>query len=475
MTIRRSGDEEHERRSELSGQSQRERKRQKIRVADGDLKFLKSTTIAARPNKRLGHIKSIQATSVIDLILVVLPPSLSILRLISPVLMKSHNMFKALTSQSFNVLWRTALLRLPRAVPTQVLAFTDPEGPYPFVIDLPSRGAHKIPIYVFLRLDILPSEAQNLPVILDFHGGGFFLGSCLEQAPFCSQMARELGAVVVSIDYRMGPVHKFPAAIEDGEDVLAAVMDSSSTAGVFLRHSIQRAILENMKKRSQDDFPEDFSPKFKVSDEIIMSPTIDLDTSRIAISGFSSGGNLALNLALSLNDLDPPWPSILPPDYQHPIALLLYYPSLDLRQLPSERPLPANMPTGSQFWGETHDLLTQTYLPRELAGHFRASPGLASSEALHDKARVLLVLPGMDSLAAQSEAWVEKLHSDGRGEHLQVERFPEMKHGWTQMPDGWLSDNERELKAEIFNKTVTYVRSMWTQVHRKAVGTGETS
>jgi acetyl esterase/lipase len=382
--------------------------------------------------------------------------------------MKSENVFKALTSQPFNVLWRTALLRLPRAVPTQVLYWTDPEGPYPLVIDLPSRGAYKTPIYVFLRSDILPSEAQNLPVILDFHGGGFILGSCLEQAPFCSKMARELGAVVITVDYRMGPLHKFPAAVEDGEDVLAAVMDPTSTAGVFLRQSIQKMILENMKNRPTDDSQK---PKFKVSDEIIMSPTIDLDTSRIAISGFSSGGNLALNLALSLTDLEPPWPSVLPPNHQHPIALLLYYPSLDARQLPSERPVPINMPAGSPFWAGTHDLMAPTYLPRDKAGHLRASPGLAATEALHDMARILLVLPGMDSLAAQSEVWVEKLHSSGRGEHLQVERFPEMKHGWTQMPDGWLQDNERELKTEIFDKTVTYVRNMWTQVHRKSVGT----
>jgi len=133
------------------------------------------------------------------------------------------------------------------------------------------------------------------------------------------------------------------------------------------------------------------------------------------------------------------------------------------------------MPAGSSFWVETHDLLSTTYLPRDVAGHLRASPGLAPTDALHDMARLLLVLPGMDSLAEQSEVWVEKLHSGGRGEHLQVERFPEMKHGWTQMPDGWLQDNERELKAEIFNKTVTYVRNMWTQVHRKSVGTQETS
>jgi hypothetical protein len=127
------------------------------------------------------------------------------------------------------------------------------------------------------------------------------------------------------------------------------------------------------------------------------------------------------------------------------------------------------MPVGSPFFSGLHDLLAPTYLPRNLAGHLRASPGLAPIESLHGMARVLLVLPGMDSLAQQSEVWVEKIHSAGRGEHFVVERFPEMKHGWTQMPDGWLQDDEKELKAEIFNKTVGFVRSMWTEVHRKPV------
>jgi acetyl esterase/lipase len=379
---------------------------------------------------------------------------------------RHRSMFKSLTSQPFNVLWRSALVRIPRTVPTQVLYWTDPKGPYPFVIDLPSRGAHKIPIYIFLRSDILPSEAQKLPVVLDFHGGGFFLGSCLEQAPFCSKLARELGAVVCTIDYRMGPVYKFPSAVEDGEDVLAAVMNPASPAGVFLRQSIQKTILENMKNRSTESLSEGSSQEHKISDEIIVSRTVDLDIARLAISGFSSGGNLALNLALSLTDQQPPWPSILPPHHQHPIPLLLYYPSLDARQLPSERTLPPNMPASSPFWSEVSDLLAPTYLPREAAGHLRASPGLAATEALHDMARVLLVLPGKDSLAEQSEIWVEKLHSGGRGEHLQVERYPEMKHGWTQMPDGWLQDDERELKAEIYNKTVAYVRNMWNQGER---------
>jgi ergosteryl-3beta-O-L-aspartate hydrolase len=405
-------------------------------------------------------------------------------------------MFQTLTQQSFNVLWRSALVRLPRYVPTQVLYYTDPEGPYPIIIDLPSRGQYKIPVYAFIKRDLTPCEAESLPVVLDFHGGGFVLGSCLEQAPFCSRMARELGAVVISVDYRMGPVSKFPAAIEDAEDVLEAILDPSSPAGVALREAVRMKVRENwaalskeerkklrkqakkekkvLKKagltpeaayesRNPSPAPSKASSQLSSTDATPLS--VDLDPCRIAISGFSSGGNLALNLGLSI--LSPPheesWPSVFDSSYKAPIPLLLYYPSFDSRQLPSERTLPKDLPPGTGFWSETADVLAPSYLPREKAHHPRASPGLADIDGLHDMARMLLVLPGLDSLAHQSEIWVDKVEKHRRREHLQIERYPDMKHGWTQMPDGWLSDREKEAKNDIYAKTIDFTRMYWEQ------------
>jgi ATP-dependent RNA helicase DDX3X len=68
------------------------------------------------------------------------------------------------------------------------------------------------------------------------------MGSPLEQAPYASMMSRELGAVVISVSYRIGPFHQFPAAIHDAEDVLSAILDTSgvSQAGNVLRTEIQR-------------------------------------------------------------------------------------------------------------------------------------------------------------------------------------------------------------------------------------------
>jgi acetyl esterase/lipase len=388
-------------------------------------------------------------------------------------------MFQAITSQPFNVLWRTALVRAPRLTPTQVLKWTDPEGPYPVSLDLPSRGKHKIPIFIFIKRNLSEAEAENLPVIIDFHGGGFVLGSCLEQAPFCSKMARDLGAVVITVDYRMGPVDKFPAANEDAEDVLKTILEPESLAGMELRRAVRKKVLENVSDRRREkrerkeakeaakraDHEFDSNTPSVASSAVPTPASIDLDRTRIAISGFSSGGNLALNLALHLED--PSWPAVMDPNHPHPIPFLLYYPSFDARQLPSERPLPSGAPKSetpnkNAFWTTVADILTPTYLPRDQAAHPRASPGLAPISAIHNSARMLLVLTGKDSLATQSEEWVRKVEDDAtRVEHLQIQRYPTMKHGFTQFPDGWLSAEDKEKKYEIFEKTVEFVRNTW--------------
>ena len=142
-------------------------------------------------------------------------------------------------------------------------------------------------------------------------------GSCQEQAPFCAKMCRELNTVSISVDYRLGPVAQFPAANEDAEDVINAIIDGTKPRYMKLRDGIDQYL--KREKR----------------------PGIELDKTRIAASGFSSGGNLALNLALNVKIVDSPagrvdknWPSIFPTSFDRDIPLL--YPSLDCRQLPGE-------------------------------------------------------------------------------------------------------------------------------------------
>ncbi len=60
-------------------------------------------------------------------------------------------------------------------------------------------------------------------VLVWFHGGGFVSGTLAAIDPTCRSLARRLGSTVMSVDYRLAPEHPFPAAIEDGLRVVAAL------------------------------------------------------------------------------------------------------------------------------------------------------------------------------------------------------------------------------------------------------------
>ena len=370
----------------------------------------------------------------------------------------------------FGISWRKALVSLPRLVPDFVLHFTSPEGPQPVVFDIPSREAHLIPVYVFippvhnphhhrlkspgkhLKEALHPKpepEATKLPVLIDFHGGSFILGSCQEQAPFCAQMCRELNCVVISVDYRLGPYAQYPAANFDAEDVVLAVIDPRKQAYKTLREGISHYLEKEDRK------------------------PIILDEERIAFSGFSSGGNLALNLVLSVKD-DPTvkkdWMSPVPWKFKNEIPVLLFYPSLDARLLPHERPRPEGLepPSGLIERWKIEAELMPTYLPVESRGDPRASPGLVDIRGvegheggLHPKAKMFLVLPQFDSLNSQSLIWVQKVKDGGRGADLFVKEVKGVVHGWTQFPDSWISEEHRELKAEAFEKASEFLEAWW--------------
>jgi ATP-dependent RNA helicase DDX3X len=362
------------------------------------------------------------------------------------------------------------------------------------------------------------------------------MGSPLEQAPYASMMARELGAVIISVSYRIGPFHQFPAAIHDAEDVLSAILDTSgvSKSGNVLRTEIQRYY--DMTREMLLD------PKSKVEPPPHMEhvKTITLDPTHLAISGFSAGGNIALNMALSvppcpefalsspalgpihatkpedplspalppkrsatiLDDVAQPWPSLLPPPQAQPrmLPLLLFYPSLDARLLPHERPMKAlpNALRGDDKEPEKprmpglFSIMGPTYLPRKLRGHPRASPGLTSPDNVQKNAAILLVLPEKDTLAVQSDVWVDKMNTGGwngfvrfgddregdwngheggsagssvpqsnNNGGLEVWHAPGCRHGWTQFPDTFVPRHERKERELVFARTLDFVKENW--------------
>ena len=66
---------------------------------------------------------------------------------------------------------------------------------------------------------------------MNFHGGGFVLGSARQCDWICSVVAKELDAVVVSVDYRLAPTHRFPAGVEDCYDALLWTVEHAADLG----------------------------------------------------------------------------------------------------------------------------------------------------------------------------------------------------------------------------------------------------
>lgn len=104
--------------------------------------------------------------------------------------------------------------------------------------------------------------AELLPLILNFHGGGWVLGSLDQGDWLCSHVAAMVGAVVVSVDYRLAPTHRWPAA---AEDCYAALVDVTARAAEF-----------------------------------------GANPAKLAVMGDSAGGNLAAVVALMVRDCSGP-------------------------------------------------------------------------------------------------------------------------------------------------------------------------
>jgi acetyl esterase len=111
--------------------------------------------------------------------------------------------------------------------------------------------AGPIPVRVYTPLHVPADPAP--PLIVLYHGGGWVVGSFASHDPECRAMANSAGAVVMAVDYRLAPEHKFPAAVDD---CWAACRWATENAG-----------------------------------------EIGADPSRIAITGDSAGGNLAAVIA----------------------------------------------------------------------------------------------------------------------------------------------------------------------------------
>jgi acetyl esterase len=126
--------------------------------------------------------------------------------------------FSALTPDAFRRLFRASLGALDSA------GSADPEE------EVEDRSIPTPAGPLRLRL-YRPPTAGPAPLVTYFHGGGWVIGDVDTHDGSCRILSRRTGAVVVSVDYRLAPEHRFPAALDDCDAAVAWVAAHATELG----------------------------------------------------------------------------------------------------------------------------------------------------------------------------------------------------------------------------------------------------
>lgn len=229
--------------------------------------------------------------------------------------------------------------------------------------------AGEIPVRVYT-----PAGAAPMGGLVYFHGGGWVIGDIESHDEVCRALAKGAGCIVVSVDYRLAPEHKFPAAPEDCFAATKWVAQNAAALGI--------------------------------------------DANRIAVGGDSAGGNLAAVVAQMARDRGGP-----------KIAFqLLIYPATDWsKESASQREFTQDgyiLSRGDMVWFYDHYMNS----PAEKTNPY-FSPACAKSLAGLPPAFVITA--AIDPLRDEGEAYGEALRK--AGVPTTVKRYPGVCHGFVMM------------------------------------------
>ena len=92
---------------------------------------------------------------------------------------------------------------------------------------------YKVPVRLYFADEAsMKSGNKNVPVILFFHAGGWITESVETYDRVCSRMAQSIGQLVVSVEYRLAPEHRFPVGFEDCYAAAKALFSGEILPGV---------------------------------------------------------------------------------------------------------------------------------------------------------------------------------------------------------------------------------------------------
>jgi acetyl esterase len=231
-----------------------------------------------------------------------------------------------------------------------------------------------------------PHGSRPLPVLVYFHGGGWVLGNLDVVHGACTVLANHAYAIVVAVDYRLAPEHRFPAAVEDCWAATRWVARNSAIIGA--------------------------------------------DPERIAVGGDSAGGCLAAVIALMAREQGDPELRFQ----------LLFYPVTDTAQYSK------SWSENGQDYFLTADLLKwfyAHYLPEQKDRlEWRASPLRARDKS--GLAPALIITAEYDPLRDEGEAYAEELKRCGT--KAAVIRYPGQIHAFAANLAGTLDDGRKALE-----------------------------
>lgn len=211
------------------------------------------------------------------------------------------------------------------------------------------------------------------PCLVYFHGGGWVIGDLDTHDVLCRELADRAGCVVIAVDYRMGPEHRFPAAVDDCIAATRWVAANAAALGV--------------------------------------------DPARLAVGGDSAGGNLSAVVSIAMRD-----GGGVPLKFQ-----LLIYPGTDMRAV---APSHTHNGQGYLLTSDTIAYFRGHYIadPSDYTD-WRASPLLHTDHSRLPPALVLTA--GFDPLRDEGREYADKL--SGAGTPAQYVCFERQIHGFVTM------------------------------------------